>query len=200
MSNMELWNKIKSVPEEVKKPITGGRLKGMTDIKPQWRYQVMTDHFGVIGFGWYYEITNQWIENGGNEEKSAFTNINLYIKINDEWSKPITGTGGSSFVANEKHGLYTSDECFKMALTDALSVAMVKLGLGSDVYMGLGSKYTQLPANHPQKEPNKPELPWLNPGDEKWNSAIAKKTDLKVVLQYYRMSKANQETYKKQIQ
>ena len=37
--------------------------------------------------------------------------------------------------------MYLSDECEKMALTDALSVAMKMIGVGADVYMGHGSKY-----------------------------------------------------------
>ena len=46
-------------------------------------------------------------------------------------------------IVNEKSGPHTSDEAFKMALTDALSVAMTRLGVASDIYMGnwTGSKY-----------------------------------------------------------
>ena len=35
-------------------------------------------------------------------KKVAFVMINLYVKVDGEWSKPIVGTGGSSFVAKEK--------------------------------------------------------------------------------------------------
>lgn len=38
------------------------------------------------------------------------------------------------YVANEKNGPYTSDECYKMALTDAISVACKALGVAADVY------------------------------------------------------------------
>jgi hypothetical protein len=38
------------------------------------------------------------------------------------------------FVTKESKGLRTSDECFKMALTDAISVSCKALGIGSDVY------------------------------------------------------------------
>jgi molecular chaperone DnaK (HSP70) len=38
------------------------------------------------------------------------------------------------FVAKEKDGPYVNDECFKMALTDAISVACKALGVGADVY------------------------------------------------------------------
>ena len=140
MDNLEIYNKIKEVPEKAQKKITGGRLNGMTDIKPMWRIEKLTELFGVCGFGWKAPITNKEIIDGANGEKIAIVDINLYIKIDGEWSEPIQGTGGSSFISNEKNGLYTSDECFKMAYTDALSVACKSLGMGANVYWG-DSKY-----------------------------------------------------------
>lgn len=133
-NNLDLWQKFREVPETAKKPILGGRLKGMTDINPVFRLKTLTEQFGPVGQGWYYEILEKRIEEGGNGEKVAFVDINLYVKFGGEWSRPIVGTGGSSFVAKEKSGLYTSDECFKMALTDAISVACKALGVGADVY------------------------------------------------------------------
>lgn len=140
MPNLDIYNKVKTVPKEAQKPINGGRLKGMTDINPMWRIKVLTETFGVVGFGWRYEITKQWIEQGGIvegiQEISAFVNINLYVKQNNEWSEAIPGTGGSSFVTKEGKPAkaYTNDECFKMALTDALSVACKALGVAAEVY------------------------------------------------------------------
>ncbi|MGN0614200.1 MAG: hypothetical protein ACI4JB_09930 [Porcipelethomonas sp.] len=99
-----------------------------------WRIKVLTEQFGMCGIGWRYEITDQWIEPGANGEKSAFCNIKLYVRSDGEWSEPIPGTGGSSFISAEKSGLYTSDECYKMALTDAISVACKALGVAADVY------------------------------------------------------------------
>ena len=132
--NLKVYDKLRVVPKEAKKEIQAGRLKGKTDINPMWRIKALTDTFGICGFGWKYEITDKRLEKGGGEEISAFVDINLYIKMDDTWSDPIPGTGGSSFVAKEKNGLYTSDECFKMALTDAISVSCKALGVGADVY------------------------------------------------------------------
>lgn len=140
MENLEIYNKIKEVPERAKKTIGAGRLKGMTDIKPMWRIEKLTEMFGICGFGWKAPIVNKEIIEGANGEKIAIVDIELFIKIDGEWSDAITGTGGSSFIAKEKNGLYTSDECFKMAYTDALSVACKSLGMGADVYWG-DSKY-----------------------------------------------------------
>lgn len=144
MDNLSFYNKLKTVPPEAKKPIGGGRLKGMTDINPMWRIKVITEQFGPCGIGWYYTIEEQWIENGAGVEQKAFCNINFYYKHDGEWSMPIPGTGGADFVAQEKNGPFTSDECFKMALTDALSVALKSLGVAADVYFEKDrTKYTK---------------------------------------------------------
>ena len=143
MENLEIYNKVKSVPKEAQKEIFGGRLKGMTDIKPQWRIQKMTEIFGVCGIGWKFEIIDiKYSEKDEKKQQCCFVKINLYIKVDNKWSDAIPGIGGSSFIALEKNGLYLSDECEKMALTDALSVAMKMIGVGADVYMGHGSKYS----------------------------------------------------------
>lgn len=143
IDNLFIYNKVKSVPDKAQKKINGGRLNGMTDIKPMWRIEKLTEIFGICGFGWKAPIKNKEIIEGANGEKIAIVDIDLYIK-NDkgEWSEPIEGTGGSSFIAKERNGLYTNDECFKMAYTDALSVACKSLGMGADIYWG-DSKYNQ---------------------------------------------------------
>lgn len=146
MENLEFWDKVREVPNEALKSIAAGRLKGMSDINPVWRIKKMTETFGVCGFGWRYEIVKQWLEPYGAEVK-AFCNINLYVKVGGEWSEAIPGTGGATFVAIEKAGAYVSDEVHKMALTDALSVAMKSLGVAADVYFAKGrdleTKYSQ---------------------------------------------------------
>lgn len=147
--NLKIYNMIKAVPDEAQKRITGGRLSGMTDIKPMWRIEKLTEVFGVCGLGWYTTTRNKEIIDGANGEKIAVVDINLFVNYKkpfgldeDLWSEPIEGTGGSSFIANERNGLYTSDECFKMAYTDALSVACKSLGMGAEIYWG-DSKYAK---------------------------------------------------------
>ena len=133
MGNMDIYNAHRQVPKEATKPITAGRLKGMTDINPMWRIKVLTEQFGPCGIGWYYTTDKQWFEPCG-QETVAFVNISLYVKVDGEWSKPISGTGGSKLGAMEKSGLYVSDEALKMATTDAISVACKQLGFAADVY------------------------------------------------------------------
>lgn len=142
--NLSIFNKVRQVPQSALKIIGAGRLKNMSDVNPMWRILAMTDTFGICGIGWKYEITKQWTETYGNEIK-GFCNINLYIKVNGEWSDAIPGTGGSSFVSIERNGAYVNDEVYKMALTDALSVSMKSIGVAADIYFAkgadLGTKY-----------------------------------------------------------
>lgn len=133
MEHMSIYNAVREVPEAAKRKITGGRLSGKTDINPMWRIKVLTEQFGACGVGWYYEVEKQWLEAHG-EEVAAFVAINMYIKVDGEWSKPICGVGGSMFVEMQKGGAHVSDECYKMATTDAISVACKQLGIGADVY------------------------------------------------------------------
>lgn len=134
MENLAIYNAVRSVPDSAKRQIGAGRLKGKTDINPMWRIKTLTEQFGPCGIGWKYVITDKRLEQGANGEVAAFLDIDLFVKADGVWSDAIPGTGGSAFVAKENKGPYTSDECFKMALTDAISVACKALGFGADVY------------------------------------------------------------------
>lgn len=134
MNNMEVYEKVRAVPPEALKPINGGRLKGMSDINPMWRIKMLTETFGLCGIGWKTVIKNQRLERGHEDEVVCFVDIDLHVKVDGEWSEAIPGMGGSSFVTKERNGVYTSDECFKMAYTDAISVACKSLGFAADVY------------------------------------------------------------------
>lgn len=143
MDNMELFRQFEKTAAEAQKPIEAGRLKGFTDINPMWRFKRLTEVFGPVGIGWKFVITDKQIIPGADGVVSAFVDILLYYKHNGEWSEGIPGTGGSAFVAKETKGLYTSDECFKMALSDAVGTACKALGMSADIYFSKDrSKYT----------------------------------------------------------
>lgn len=152
MENLAIYNAVRSVPDSAKRQIGAGRLKGKTDINPMWRLKTLTEQFGPCGIGWKYVITDKRLEQGANGEVAAFLDIDLFVKVDGAWSEAIPGTGGSAFVAKEKNGPYTSDECFKMALTDAISVACKALGFGADVYWEADrSKYDKpAPVTYPK--------------------------------------------------
>ena len=150
MDNLKIYNAVAAVPREAQKKIGAGRLKGMTDINPMWRIKALTELFGICGIGWKYVITDKRIVDGADGVVCAFVDIDLFVKVEGEWSDAIPGTGGSQLVQLEKAKdgtnnkvKYTNDECFKMALTDAISVACKALGFGADVYWASGrTKYS----------------------------------------------------------
>lgn len=131
--NLSLYDKVREVPETAKRKITGGRMSGKTDINPMWRIKSLIEQFGPCGIGWYYKTVRKWMEQH-EQETAAFVDIELFVKVGGEWSMPIAGTGGSMFAEKEKSGIHVSDECYKMATTDAISVACKQLGIGADVY------------------------------------------------------------------
>lgn len=134
MDNMEVYNAYKSVPQNALKAFDNGKFKG-TDINTMWRIKCLTEKFGMCGIGWYFVPKRLWVETTINEEQFAFAEIELFVKVDGEWSKPISGNGGNKLTRKTKSGdISTSDEAFKMAVTDALGVACRNLGFGADVY------------------------------------------------------------------
>ena len=171
MENLGIYESVRQVPQSAQREIQAGRLKGKTDINPMWRIKALTEQFGPCGIGWKYIITDKRLENGANNEVAAFLDIDLFIKVDGVWSDAIPGTGGSAFVASERNGLYTSDECFKMALTDAISVACKALGFGADVYWAKdATKYTPRTAD---QKPSKEEMDAFN---EQYKRDVEKNT------------------------
>ena len=146
---VKIYESLARPPKDALREIQAGKLKGKTDINPQWRYKAMTEKFGLVGIGWKYEVQKLWTEQGAGAEKLAFAQVAVYIKDGDAWSDPIEGIGGSRLVQLEKGAAVSNDEGYKMAVTDAFSTALKMLGVAADIYAGRwdGSKYKEeLPA------------------------------------------------------
>lgn len=194
--NLAIYNEGRVVPEEAKKPFDTGRFKG-TDVNPMWRIKMLTSIFGPAGLGWYTEVTNRYSEQNIDGSVAAFVDINLYVRKDGEWSKPIFGTGGSKLISVEKKyskgssapetSLYLSDEAYKMAYTDALSVACKALGIAADVYYEKDkSKYIIADEERVEEEKAEttaatfsPAKKTLQPGKPGWKETIAWLSDLR---------------------
>lgn len=152
MENLEIYNKYRQPDKNALKSFNNGSFKG-TDINSMWRIKSLTEAFGVCGLGWYYDIVRTWTEKGEmTQEIMAHAEIRLYVKDPEtkEWSKGISGIGGNKLETwvkpkDGKDGYWKdSDECYKMAVTDALGNACKNLGFGADVYWENDkTKYTQ---------------------------------------------------------
>jgi len=191
MNNTRLYEAFKEVPKDAKKQITGGRLKGFTDINPMWRIKRLTEQFGPCGEGWNTKLVNERMVPGGNKgEVALFVDIELVYKLESgEWSAPIFGTGGSTLVASETGGLRLDDEAYKKAYTDAISVACKALGIGADVYWDKDStKYPtgDQPAPEGATEPKQAEQDYPAdeiPGDDILGDIKHKRADILALAQ-----------------
>ena len=138
MDNMQIYNAGRAVPAEAQKQFSNGKFSG-TDINPMWRIKKLTELFGPAGVGWYVDNVVERCEEHG-ETTMAIVNLELYIKVDGEWSKPIYGTGGNVLLNKGR----ASDEGYKMAFTDALSIACKSLGIGADIWFANDTtKYTR---------------------------------------------------------
>lgn len=197
---LDIYELVRTVPSNAQKPISGGRLNGKTDINPMWRIKKLTEVFGPCGLGWRYEITDKRLERGENGEIAAFVDINLYYvdTKSSTWSHAIPGTGGSMFVAKEKSGMFTSDECFKMALTDAISVACKALGVGADIYWDKDSTKYDKPVEPPKSATpsNQPKIELISVEQQKVLQSLCgtdeKMNNFKQALKLYGYSKASE--------
>ena len=90
------------------------------------------------------------------------------------------------FVAKESSGLRTNDEAFKMALTDAVSVACKALGIGANVYWEKDrTKYGVVTQDSETKDPADTAIPSvadkrINKGH--WDALVAEAQGKKEVL------------------
>ena len=192
-NNMEFYEKFRSVPKEACKEIGAGKLKGFTDINPMWRIKMLTDTFGPCGFGWYIETEEHWIDNLGNEI-AVFCKVGLRVKHPNtgEWSAPIIGIGGSKLAGKGK-GDGIDDEAYKMAYTDAISIACKNLGMAADIYYAKDrtkyNSYVETPAPAPQPVKQKEVFNSAHPD---WNKVLnnlsAGKGSIAALQGYYSIS------------
>ncbi|MCH5191890.1 MAG: hypothetical protein J1F23_06960 [Oscillospiraceae bacterium] len=139
-----------------------------------WRIKKLTELFGVVGEGWYYEKIKE--ENLPLVDGRVIytVDINLFYKMdNGEWSKAILGTGGATLVTYRYKQLHIDDDAKKKALTDAISVCCKALGIGADVYWSQDiSKYGELGDFAPVELPAPNAQPQSQSGAKQSQSAM----------------------------
>ena len=167
MEALKIYKKLSQPPATALRQIQAGDLKGKTDINPQWRYEAMTEQFGLVGIGWKYEIQKLWTEPGANGETLAFAQVAVFIRDPDtkEWSDAIVGIGGSKLINKFSAGPKSNDEGYKMAVTDAFSTSLKMIGVAADIYAGKwdGSKYNDKPQESAPKSQSQNQEPMGGP-------------------------------------
>lgn len=163
--NRRFYDAGRAVPDFAKKPIKGGRLNGMTNVSPMFRIEKLTELFGPCGIGWKLENIQYWTAEGAGE-CVVLCSLDIRYCENGQWSEPVNGIGGSKLYGKGV-GDGINDEAYKMAQTDAISVACKNLGIAADVYYGLDDTKYKAEGNYgwasqppqPQQQPkNVPSL------------------------------------------
>lgn len=192
--NLAIYNQVRSVPEDAKSPISGGPMKGKTNVNPMWRIQKLTELFGPCGEGWKVEQVSRWTESTGQGEVAVFCEVNLYVKVGGAWSAPIFGQGGNMLMRRSTEwvngqplsAVHIDDEAYKKAYTDAISVACKALGFAADVYYkedetkyGAFRQETAAPQPGSQPAPQSVQAwPWtqgfkeITPGAPNWKASV----------------------------
>lgn len=138
--NMKIYESLSTPPNDAVRTISAGKLKGFSDINPQWRYEALTNLFGPCGIGWKYTIDDVHEKEVSTGELMVFVKVSLYIKDKENWSAPIPAYGGDYLIKKDKNGIHGNDEAMKMAVTDALGTACKMIGVAADIYRGLIAK------------------------------------------------------------
>ena len=158
MENMEIYERVRSVPKEAQKQFNNGKFSG-TDINPMWRIKKLTEIFGPAGIGWWTEDVRYWLEPGSDGSVAAFCSLSLRFVLDGKTSQPVHGIGGNVFVRKNS----TSDEAYKMAYTDALSIAAKALGVGADIwFQNDRSKYEEKPEKPEKQEKPEQQEDWTD--------------------------------------
>ena len=172
--NMKIYEALATPPNDAVKTIGAGKLKGFSDINPQWRYEALTNLFGPCGIGWKYTIDNWHTQEVSTGETMVFVQVSLYIKDGDKWSEPIPAFGGDFLIKKDRNGTHGNDEGFKMAITDALGTACKMIGVAADIYRGLIAKGAS-DSKYARREYQQNQPPAVNNGqDEMRKKALAK--------------------------
>lgn len=151
------YEALRRPPQDALNTIPFGPLKGKSDINPQWKYEALTEQFGLCGIGWWFEITDKETTPLPTGELMIFVMVNLYVKNGDDWSQPIPGCGGDFIIVKDKNGIHGNDEALKMAVTDALGNACKMVGVAADIYRGMyNTKYQRYMNPAPEKTASQP--------------------------------------------
>lgn len=137
MSNLTLWDKVKTSDPKYLKPVNFGARK-FTAIDPQYQIRSATDAFGPVGEGWGWESETRFI-NLSNGDTAVVCDVSVWHGKKENKFGPFPGC--RKFFDSEKKRI--AEDAPKMAVTDGLTKALSHLGFNADVFLGEhdGSKY-----------------------------------------------------------
>ncbi len=142
--NLQFWKDVSTPdPKYTKNFNRGGGFKG-TATNTQYQVMKATEMFGMNGAGWGYEITKEEYVTGG--PLRAGGNVIVHVVRGFVWYiDPGSGErlqtseqyGQTTFVGENKNGVFTDEEAPKKSTTDMLLKCLSLLGFSADIFLGL---------------------------------------------------------------
>lgn len=152
MSNMDLWNKVKTIDQRyTKQAKVGGQ--NITSFSLQSVVMMATEQFGKWGKGWGYEVEKERFDEGSvlqpmithengdiQPEVKEITHTLLvrfwYMDGEEKIVCPIQA-GHTPYLSRTKYGPSHDSEYYKKTLADAIKKSLSMLGFGADIFLGL---------------------------------------------------------------
>jgi len=129
MSNLELWDKVKTTdPSHVKKVNMRG---GFSSIAPQYQIQCATEQFGPYGKGWGFVSCDFDYSQLAVTRLVLVNAVFFYVIDGERHTFPIN----NSWPVMSKKDVI-DDDFAKKAETNTMSKALSKLGFSADIFMG----------------------------------------------------------------
>ena len=195
VDHLALWNAVQETdPNYTKKFSRGGGFRG-TSTNAVYLARKATSRWGPIGIGWGVEIIDETVMDGGPLSGGVLTKIHkvrvkLWYVEGDQRGEVIQ-FGQTTFVGENKNGIFTDEEAPKKSLTDGMTKCLSLLGFSADIFMGLyddskyvndlAEKYANTPDDKPPPQPDADRDARLALAKEKIPTA----PDLETLMKYH---------------
>ncbi len=143
--NLSLWNAVcETDPKYAKAFNRGGGFKG-TSTNATYLARKATERWGPIGIGWGVQVLDEELMQGkplatdnglATHETIHKVRVRLWYKQDGETGE-VMHFGQTTFIGQNKNGLFTDEEAPKKSLTDAMAKCLSLLGFSADIFLGL---------------------------------------------------------------
>ena len=145
--NLNLWEAVEKTDPQYTKQFNGNGFGG-TSINSAYLVKKATEQWGMIGFGWGYEIVEERLDTGAaiyNKGGEIIGNVithtirlSLWVKKGKEIGK-VEHYGHTPYIyySQNKNYWITDQEACKKSLTDALKKCLSMFGFSADIFLGL---------------------------------------------------------------
>jgi hypothetical protein len=132
MSNLDLWDKVKTTDPDYTKKVSFGR--SFTSISPQYQIMKATEQFGAYGSGWGFESCDMDFSQSEALGLVLVKAVFFFVEGDKRNTFPINNSW--PLKQSAKPDAKIDPDFIKKAETNTMSKALSKLGFSADIFMG----------------------------------------------------------------